>query len=87
MQIRLKERWQAWVEVWTAIRACHAGRNEKLEVRRTGQVWDVGARQYRERLEFRAADNPGWEGYNRSRNLLATKVPRLSKTLEKLKWI
>lgn len=75
------------MEVWSAIRACHAGRNEKLVVRRTGQLYDPVARHHRERLEFRLADNAGWTTYQKSRNLLEVRVPRLARLLAKFKLI
>lgn len=87
MKQRLIKRWQAWMEVWSAIHTCHVGRNQKLEVRRTGLIYDAVAGQHRERLEFHAADNAGWRSYQRSRNLLAVRVPRLERLLSKLKWI
>lgn len=87
MKQQLKKCWQAWTEVWAAIRACHAGRNEKLVVQRTGQSYDPVARRHRERLEFRLSDNAGWTTYQRSRNLLEVRVPRLAKLLAKFKWI
>ena len=87
MKQQLKECWQAWAEVWTAVRACHAGRNEKLVVQRTGQFYDPAAQRYRERFEFRLSDNGGWTAYQKSRNLLEVRVPRLSKLLAKFKLI